>query len=158
MPPTQVNLHPTSTQEPVSNFVITWEPKDHNSGTHYSVAVAPAPPYGPTNTTNSSVSVSLELNTQYIVTITQNAGCSREKKSSFALCKYLTYKINFIMNDVCVIGCPLFTAHSVDKFIVYLNGTMTAHFQTNNRSEIMTCYSEFRKANIFEAITTTGNI
>ena len=60
------------------------------------------------------------------------------------------------MNDVCGLGCPLLTAHSVDEFIVYLNGTMTAHFQGNNRSEIMTCYTEFRKANIFEAITTEG--
>ena len=85
----QVTLLATSTQEPVSNFTLSWEPKDASTGiVHYSVAVTPPPPYGPTNTTNSSVSVSLQLDLLYNITITQNI-CSQERTSSFNLGNHL---------------------------------------------------------------------
>ena len=85
----QVILLANSTQEPAYNFTITWEPKDASTGTvHYSVAVTPPPLYGPTNTTKSSVSVSLQVDVLYNISITQNA-CSQEHTSSFMLSKHL---------------------------------------------------------------------
>ena len=94
---TQVILLATSTQEPVSNFTISWEPKDASTGiVPYSVAFTPAPPYGPTNITNSSVSVSLQVDLLYNITITQNA-CSQEHTSSFTLGKHFMYMKKFIL-------------------------------------------------------------
>ena len=88
---TQVILLATSTQEPVSNFTITWEPEDASTGiVHNSVSFTPALSYGPINTTNSSVSVSLQLDLLYNITITQNI-CSPERTSSFDLGNHLKY-------------------------------------------------------------------
>ena len=83
-------------QELVFFFTITWEPNDASTSSivHYNVDVTPAPPYyDPTNTTNSSVSVSLKVDLLYNITITQNL-CSLEQTSSFTLGKHFSVKIS----------------------------------------------------------------
>ena len=150
---TQVILLTTSTQEPATIFTISWEPKYARTDiVHYSVAITLAPPYGPTSTTNSSVSVSLQLDLLYNITIIQNA-CSQEHTSLFTLGKHLKYMKKFIIKNH-TLGCSLLTSYAVHKFIIHINGTMTAHYLASNISEVITCANNMWGTDI-EVTSTT---
>ena len=68
--------------------------------------------------------------------------------------------MKILIFDYIFSGCSLLTSYAVHKFIIHINGTTTAHYLANNRSQMVTCgnYYTWGADSVVTSTTEKGNI